>query len=72
MSTENPALIRREFNLQVALYSNQATKEVTKESIIFNGIDLVASVGGYLGLYLGASIMSIYHVVAKAGRKWFC
>ena len=60
------------FNLQVSLYSTQATKEVTTEAVIFNGIDLVASVGGYLGLYLGASIMSIYNVVAKAGEKWLC
>ena len=39
---------------------------------MFNGIDLIASVGGYLGLYLGASILSIYQLVANAGERCFC
>ena len=59
-------------NLQVTLYTTQPTQEITTEAVIFNGVDLIASVGGYLGLYLGASILSIYHLVAKAGERCFC
>ena len=58
------------FNLQISLYSTQATKEVTKEEIIFSAIDLVASIGGYLGLFLGASVFSIYHSFAEFGLRW--
>ena len=49
-------------NISVGLYMIRPTMEVTEEELIFSGMDLVASVGGYLGLYLGASIMSLYQV----------
>ena len=57
------------FNLNVGIYSTQGTKELTVESVIFNGFDLAASVGGYLGLFLGASIISLYHSGFALGRK---
>ena len=53
---------RGQFNLSVGVYAMQPSMEVTEEELIFSGTDLIASVGGYLGLYLGASIMSIYHL----------
>ena len=59
------------FNVQITVFSSQTIKKLTEESVIFNGIDLVASVGGYLGLYLGASILSIYQTTAEIGRRWF-
>lgn len=59
-------------NIQITLFTTQSTKEVTEEAVIFNGIDLIASVGGYLGLYLGASILSIYQLVALAGERCLC
>ena len=58
------------FNLQIGLFSSQAVKEVTEEAVIFNEIDLVASIGGYLGLFLGASILSIYQLLVDMGRKF--
>ena len=58
------------FNLQISLFSSQAVKEVTEEAVIFNEIDLVASIGGYLGLFLGASILSIYQLLVDMGRKF--
>ena len=44
------------------MYALKPTTTVTVEELIFSGMDLVASVGGYLGLYLGASILSFYHL----------
>ena len=60
----------KEFNLMVNMFSTQATMPVTEEATIFNGFDLIASVGGYLGLYLGASIITIYQTLAEIGESW--
>ena len=46
----------------VTVKNTQRTREVTEEELVFSGFDLVASVGGYLGLYLGASIISVYEI----------
>ena len=53
----------------MSVFSNQAVREVTTEAVIFNEIDLVASIGGYLGLFLGASLLSIYQLLVDIGRK---
>ncbi len=42
------------------------------EVTLFDGLDLVGNVGGYLGLLLGASVLSIYdevflRLVGRAG-----
>ena len=46
----------------MGIYVLQPSIDETVEELIFTGIDLAASVGGYLGLYLGASIMSLCDV----------
>ena len=53
-------------DLSFALFVTQATMEVTKEEIIFSKIDLAASIGGYLGLFLGASLLSLYQLSFQA------
>ena len=40
--------------------------EVTKEELIFSKIDLAASIGGYLGLFLGVSLLSLYQLSFQA------
>ena len=56
-------------NLHVGIYLTKTTLQETVEELIFSGTDMIASVGGYLGLYLGASIMSIYQIGFKLGRR---
>ena len=56
--------------LVVHVANTQLTVEVSEEELVFTGFDLVASVGGYLGLYLGASIISLYEMGFDAFNKF--
>ena len=40
---------------------------VVTEEMIYTYADLIADFGGYLGLLLGASIMSMYDIIAQIG-----
>ncbi len=42
---------------------------VEEDVVLFDGYDLVGNVGGYLGLTLGASILSIYDALAAAAAR---
>lgn len=55
--------------LYLIFTTKQATMELTKEELVFTGIDLIASIGGYLGLYLGASVISLYELGSGYFRK---
>lgn len=50
-----------------ALSSGGVTVE--EDVVLFDGYDLVGNVGGYLGLTLGASILSIYDALAAAAAR---
>ena len=63
---QNSTAIYRKTDLAFTLYASQATMEVTKEELIFSKIDLAASIGGYLGLFLGASLLSLYQLSFQA------
>lgn len=50
---------------------NDGVIEVLEEKPLYNGNDFVADVGGYLGLLLGASILTIYQDATKfLADKW--
>ena len=61
--------LSRKVNLHIGVYLNQPTIEITREELIFSGTDLIASVGGYLGLCLGASFMSMYQSLYSLAMK---
>ncbi len=60
---------------QIALLNTQTEMVVEEEAYVYDGDNLIADVGGYLGLLLGASIMSFYdafvHVLVVAKDKFF-
>ena len=43
-----------------------------REVLIYDFYDMVGDVGGYLGLLLGVSLLSIYEVIVNFGMKYCC
>ena len=59
----------RDYNFGITLTNIQPKIHKTEEILIFSGYDMIASIGGYLGLYLGASILTLHHLLTKIVDK---
>ena len=55
----------KKYNNEVRLlfYYNSGEYELGEEYYIYNWGSFVADIGGYLGLLLGSSILSMYHMI---------
>ncbi len=53
--------------LVLALKPNGITMK--KEVLVFDALDMIGNIGGYLGLLLGWSILSLFNVVQKKISK---
>ena len=49
-----------ESNVHITFQLDQASIDELGEELIFGRSDLIANIGGYLGLCLGASVLSLY------------
>ena len=69
----NPGRIGKNTML-ISLFFSQPTITVETEVYLYDGISFFGEVGGYMGLYLGFSMLSIYEaaedfVLAKLRRR---
>ena len=63
--TINDMVTGRDGFVRIAFYFSKGTFQVKEEIVMYGLGDLVADVGGYLGLLLGASIFAIYEKIEK-------
>ncbi len=54
----------------IGLYLASGSVDHAKEVLVFDLMDLIGNVGGFLGLFLGASIMTVFDE-AKNAWDWF-
>ena len=48
---------------KIILYYNRGEHDLWEEYYIYNWGSFIADVGGYLGLLLGSSVLSMYHII---------
>ncbi len=53
-----------ELRRSLSLYLGPGAVRHTREQLAYDGYDLVGAIGGFLGLTLGASAMSLYDWIA--------
>ncbi len=53
-------------NNLIGLYLASGSIDHSKEVLVFDVMDLIGNVGGFLGLFLGASIMTVFDEAKKA------
>ncbi len=57
------------FNLWVWFYLAPGGLIVEKEILVYDFYDLIGNVGGFLGLFLGVSVLSIYDGINDSWQK---
>ena len=45
--------------------------DLKEQYYVYDTDSLIGDIGGYLGLFLGYSFLSIYSVSVEYGKKWF-
>ena len=68
--TDEPIAPEAAHNYLIGLYLASGSVDHAKEVLVFDLMDLIGNVGGFLGLFLGASIMSVFDE-AKNAWDWF-
>jgi hypothetical protein len=67
-----PFLDVEDENIAMIAFSPLGQATFIDEYFIYKVENLVADIGGYMGLFLGASCLSIFELVLSAVKKIFC
>ena len=54
----------------VSLVIDSGKVNVFEERLLYSPDNFVADIGGYLGLLLGQSLLTMFDMVVKLARKW--
>ncbi len=59
-------------NQVLTLYLASGRLQTQKEVLVFDLLDLIGNVGGFLGLFLGASIMTMFDEGKMLAERFLC
>uniref|UniRef100_A0A3F2ZDH0 Uncharacterized protein n=1 Tax=Lutzomyia longipalpis TaxID=7200 RepID=A0A3F2ZDH0_LUTLO len=71
VDNQNQGRMDKKFHLYVMIYFAENKLYAMQRSELFGLTDFVSSVGGFLGLFMGISVLSLVEIIYFATVRWF-